>query len=360
MRAFLIIGLTLFGLTGIAVHAQTGSGQIERQTTGTILDRLMTSGEMTYQVKLQDGQTVTVGDNESVSTAAGRSFFPGDRVVVTVYRDIDGLTRYLLADHARGDALLWVVGLFLVAIWWFTRSRGLRSLVSLGVSLVMLILWVVPSIANGSNPVVITLIGASLILAITLLWTEGLTRMTAAALGGTVGAMMVTGFLSAWAISFTKLSGLGSEEAFALGSIGLSRSIDLSGLLLAGILVGILGVLDDVAVAQAATVAELRHANPTLTNRALYQAAMRVGRSHLVAIINTLALAYAGTALPLLVLFRLSDQPFGMIVSSELVATEIVRTVLGSIGLLLAVPLTTILAVILQVRPHSSASHSHA
>ncbi len=182
-----------------------------------------------------------------------------------------------------------------------------------------------------------------------------------AAAAGVVVTMLAIGALSQWSISFTHLTGGASEEAFSLQNIGVGK-INVRGLLMAGFIIGTLGILDDIAVSQVATVAELRRSNSRQSGRAVYQAAMRVGRSHMAAITNTLVLAYVGVSLPLLVLFQAGQTAPGLVLNSELVATEIVRSVVGSLGLVLAVPLTTAIAVWFKVKsdhPHE-ALHEHA
>ena len=155
---------------------------------------------------------------------------------------------------------------------------------------------------------------------------------------GTLASLLLTGLLSALAVGAMHLSGAGDESSFILGQ---SHGVDLRGLLLAGILIGSLGVLDDVTVTQAVTVEELARANPELGARQLYAAATRVGRAHIASVINTIVLAYAGASLPLLVLIVALDDPVGQILSDQLVATELVRSAVGTIGLIAAVPITT-------------------
>lgn len=307
----------------------------------------------------QAGQAVDIGDDESVTNTGFKSFSVGDRVLVVRIDHISGTDRYLILDHDRVSSLWWLIGLFVIAIIWFSRWRGVRSLIGLGFSFVVIIGWIVPQISSGSNPIVVTTIGATAILLVSFLVLEGFTRTTIAAGAGTVVTMILTGLLSLWAIDFMNLTGDATEETFFLQGM-TDGLIDVRGLLLAGIIIGTLGILDDIAISQVATVAELRRANPKLKPWALYRAALRVGRSHLSAIINTLVLAYAGAALPLLVLFQLGQQDSRTILNGEIIATEIARSIVGTLGLILAVPLTTAAAVWLKVSSdHQYPDHDH-
>lgn len=306
-----------------------------------------------------EGQSFTIGEGGGAVSTHGNIFRSGDRVFVVSIDKIDGTKQYLITDYDRRGGLWWLVALFVAAVIWFSRWRGTRSLVGLAISLVVIIGWIVPLITTGSNPVLVTIIGSTVILAVGFLLTEGLSRLMWAAALGTTVTMVIIGALSAWAIRLTSLTGNASEEAFYVQNIG-SGAIDLRGLLLAGIIIGTLGILDDMAISQAATVAELRRANPRQSRRELFNAAMRVGQKHLAAIINTLTLAYAGSALPLLVLFNANPQPVSMTLNGENIATEIVRSIVGSLGLILALPITTAVAVWLNVRSdHPHHEHHH-
>lgn len=300
-----------------------------------------------FQAGAQKGQVVDIGDNETVPVIGVKSYRVGDRVLVSSINHIDGSVKYLITDYDRRNGLLWLVGAFMVGVIWLSRWRGVRSLVGLAFSYIVIVLWIVPLIAQGFQPVTVTLAGASAILLISFFVTEGFGRHTFAAATGTVAAMLIIGVLSLVAMNFTHLTGASSEEAFYLQTD--PNPIDVRGLLLAGIIIGTIGLLDDIAISQVATVGELRRANPRLSGRQLYSAALRVGRSHLGAIVNTLLLAYTGSALPLLVLFSQGQNPAGFVINGEIVATEIVRAIVGSIGIILAVPITTALAVWFKV-----------
>jgi uncharacterized membrane protein len=202
--------------------------------------------------------------------------------------------------------------------------------------------FVLPAILEGSDPALVSIVGASVIAFLALYLSNGFTAMTSVALLGTLGSLALTALL---AYAFTRLSqftGVFSEES-ALVTIGAGQ-VDLSGLFLGGVVIGALGAIDDMTVTQASAVWELRAANPDLHTRSLFHAGLRIGRDHVASTVNTLFLAYAGASMPLLLLFLLSHQSLGSVANSEVVATEIVRTLVGSIGLVASVPLTTWLA----------------
>ena len=318
-----------------------------------------------YTVKILEGSNkgavVTIGDDEIVPSVGYTVFRPGDRIVLGVIEKASGGSSYIINDYERRAPLFWLVMLFITTVIWFNRWRGVRSLIGLAFSYFVIVAWIVPQIAADQDPVRTSIIGGAATLVATLILTEGWKRSMWAAAAGVVATMLVIGLLSQWSISFTYLTGGASEEAFSLQNMRLGN-INVRGLLMAGFIIGTLGILDDIAVSQVAIVAELRRSNPRQPLRAVYQAAMRVGRSHTAAITNTLVLAYAGTSLPLLVLFQAGQAEPGLILNSELVATEIVRSVVGSLGLILAVPLTTAIAVWFNVKsthPHE-AGHEHA
>lgn len=268
----------------------------------------------------------------------------GDEVVLVQLSDPADPTAssYQIAEHQRGKPLIWLVALFAAAIVAFGRLRGLAALAGLGASFAILLTFVVPGIATGGSPLPIAITGSALIMFVVLYLTHGITAQTSVAVLGTLGSLVLTGLLGSLATAAAHLTGFGSEEATTLSMY--QRDVDLHGLLLAGIIIGSLGVLDDVTVTQAATVTELSHANPGLSRTQLYRAATRVGRAHIASTVNTIVLAYAGASLPLLLLLTADSRPVSQILTSEFLAQEIVRSAVATLGLIAAVPLTTALA----------------
>ena len=300
----------------------------------------LTPGAQTLEVtaQLADGREVTF----EMVDETGDTFAVGQRVRVAEAEGPDGGVTYYVNDIRRDGPLLALTVMFLVAVLAFGRWQGVRALIGLGFTLGVVVVFVVPAMLAGRDPVLVALSAAVVIMVATLYLTHGVRPKTTAAVVGTLVALALTVGLSWGFIELTSLTGLADEEA-RLASVQVG-GLSLRGLLLAGIIIGALGVLDDVTMSQASTVFQLRHADPLSSVGRLFSAAMTVGRDHVAATINTLFLAYAGASLPLLILFSTSPDALPVIVSSEIVAVEIVRTLVGSIGLMASVPVTTALA----------------
>jgi len=255
---------------------------------------------------------------------------------------------YFFADLDREGSLIWLFALFAVVVLAFGRLRGALALLSMALTVIVLVTFVAPTVLDGHDPLLVSVVAASAIAISGLYLTHGVNPTTTVALAGTLGALALTLALAAAFFSAAQFTGLASEEALTLPL--LSSEIKMSSLILGGAVLGALGALDDVTVTQVATIAELRQQNPLLSRRELIAAGIRVGREHIASTVNTLLLAYAGASLPLILLFEVSQQSLATVANSELVAVEIARTLCGSIGLVAAVPLTTSLAAIV-VRP---------
>lgn len=248
---------------------------------------------------------------------------------------------YQVIDFQR-SASLWVLGLmFAGAVILLGRWRGVAALVALGVSFVVLLLFMLPAILDGRNPLVVALVGACLIMFAVLYSSHGLSARTSTAVLGTLVSLVLIGVLSAVFTEAARLTGLDDPTQNLIAALGTGTKLNPHGLLLAGFVIGALGVLDDVTVTQTSAVWELRRANSSLGAAQLFTAAMRIGRDHISSAVNTLVLAYAGTALPLMLFFSVSGLGLGGALSSQDVASELVRTLVGSIGLVASVPVTT-------------------
>jgi uncharacterized membrane protein len=273
----------------------------------------------------------------------GDLYQPGDQVRLEQFPGVDdGEPTYAIADFQRGPALVGLAGLFGLAVLGFSRLRGARALFGLAVSLAIIIGFVVPAVLAGRSPLLVALVGSVAIMIVTLYLSHGFTRKTTAAVMGTAGALAVTVALGALFVDLVSLTGLSDEEA-RLANVQLG-GVNMQGLLLAGIIIGALGVLDDVTMSQSSTVFALHRANPATGFRRLVSEALGVGRDHVAATVNTLFLAYVGASLPLLILFVTGPVGLEEVVTGQLVAVEVVRTLVGSLGLIAAVPLTTVLA----------------
>lgn len=265
----------------------------------------------------------------------------GDEVVVNYTAATREDLRYQIIDYQRGAQLWVLLAACSLAILAFGRWRGLTALAGLSVTFVVILLFVIPAILAGRPPLLVAIVGSAAIVPTVLYLTHGLGRATSVAVAGTLASLTLTGVLSSVAVEATRLSGVADETSSLLGQL---YGVNMRGLLLAGILIGTLGVLDDVTVTQAVTVQELAVANPNYEFLELYQAATRVGRAHIASVINTIILAYAGASLPLLVLITAINDPLGQVLSEQLLATELVRSAVGTLGLIAAVPITTTLA----------------
>ena len=270
----------------------------------------------------------------------------GDKVVLLDFANSpDPQFRYQFYEYQRSTPLLWLLVAFAAVVIAFGRLQGVRALIGLALSLGVLVLFVVPALLRDSPAVLVALVGTVAVAYIAIYLAHGVNISSTIALAGSLVALAVTSLLALVVAASAQLSGLASEEAQTLRFT--AEALDLRGLLIAGIVVGALGVLDDVTVSQVSTVAALRRAQPEMGARALYAEATRVGRDHVASTVNTLVLAYAGASLPLLLFFAQGDIPVVRIITGELVAVEVVRMLVGSIGLVLSVPVTTGLAAVI-------------
>jgi uncharacterized membrane protein len=276
-------------------------------------------------------------------------FASGDAVVLAYNGGNAGdPASFQLVDFQRGTPLLVLAALFAVAVLVLGRWQGLAALVALGLSFLVIALFILPAILAGENPLVVAIAGSGAIMFIALYLTHGLTARTSAAVLGTLASLALIGVLSAIFSAAASLTGLDDSTSTLIGSLG--HGIDSRGLLLAGVVIGALGVLDDVTVTQTSAVWELRRANPDLSRRELYRSGLRIGRDHVGSAVNTLVMAYAGAALPVLLYSSISGVGLGALLGSEEIAQEIIRTLAGSVGIVAAVPVTTILAAFIASR----------
>jgi uncharacterized membrane protein len=281
---------------------------------------------------------------EFAQTASAPDVRPGDKVVLN---HIEGATRgfdYSYNDRQRRTVLLWLAVIFAVVVIALGRWRGVTALVALGASIAVILAFILPSMLDGNNAQIVAVVGASAVAFVALYISNGLRPLTTVALLGTLSALALTVVLATVFTDLAHFTGAQNEDAL-LVSIGTS-TVNLKSLVLAGMVLGALGALNDITVTQAAAVGELRLHNPTMSRRTLYRSGLKIGRDHISSTVNTLALAYAGASLPLLMLFTLSAQSLGTVANGEIVAVEIVATLVGSIGLVAAVPVSTALAVL--------------
>lgn len=290
---------------------------------------------------LRDQQIIV--ENGNIPLTNIPKFKIGDEVVVNFSKGIDGNNFFTISDYIRRSSLLWLFIIFIVLTIVVARVRGATSLLGLAVSFFIIFTFILPQILSGRDPVLMTILGSLAIIPATFYLSHGFNKKTTVAVVGTLFALVVTGILANIFVEASKLTGFVSEEAGFL-QVLKEGTINIKGLLLAGIIIGVLGVLDDVTVSQSSVVEQLKKANPRLSIKELYQRAMSVGQDHIASMVNTLVLVYTGAAMPLLLLFINSPHPFSEVINYEIVADEVIRTLVGSIGLILAVPLTSLIA----------------
>ncbi|MFG2606788.1 YibE/F family protein [Streptomyces sp. NPDC048514] len=369
--AAVLVGLVVLWPGGAPSHKRTGVG-FDRQTQQATVTRVVdvSCKPVNASGGTPAGDTSTAQDGPAAQKAGGtckkatiqvstgkdkgrtfteivqpdqtRQLRQGEKVVVAYEPSAPRDLQYSVTDVNRKFPMALLAGIFALAVVVVGRLRGLMALVALAVSFLVLTLFILPAILQGSNPLLVAVVGASAIMLIALYMCHGLSARTSVAVLGTLVSLLLIGLLGSEFIDWAALTGNTDDNTGLIH--GLYPSIDMSGLLLAGVIIGSLGVLDDVTVTQTSAVWELHEANPSMGWRGLYRAAIRIGRDHIASVVNTLVLAYAGAALPLLLLFSIAQSSVGTVANSELVAEEIVRTLVGSIGLVASVPVTTALA----------------
>ncbi len=270
-----------------------------------------------------------------------QGFNVGEKVVVLATANPEG-TQFTIVDYVRHDALTLLFVLFVFVAVIVGRKWGVASLVGMAFSFLVIFMFILPRIIAGGDPVFNTILGASFIVPVTFYMSHGFSDKTHVAIFSTIITLIIIGVLAAFFIQLAHLTGYAAEEAIFLQNLG---EFNIRGILLSGIIIGSLGVLDDITISQASIVLELYSSNAKTSKGDLYRRAMNVGRDHIASLVNTLVLVYTGASLPLLLLFTESGRSFSDIINIEMVADEIVRTLAGSIGLIIAVPLTTFIAV---------------
>lgn len=365
-RTFWMLAVAVIGLA-VAVGFLLGSGwgsapgsahdtQPAAATVRARIEAVLEQGEVTiggqeqkfqvWRVRILQGEqrgqeyVVEYGARSPVPIDVGLE--PGDEILVSLGPGREGETVAFFADFVRTGPLLVLAGTFAVLILAVSGMKGLRGIVGMAVSFVVILFFILPQILAGRDPVLVSIVGAFGLLASTMYIVYGWSLKTHTAVLGTLVALVITGLLATTFVDLTLLTGTGAEETLFLGQF-MTQPLNVRGLLLGAMIIGALGVLDDLTISQVSAVFELKRANPRLEARDLFQRAMVIGRDHVAATVNTLVLAYVGASLPLL-LFTVLGEPFAVVVNRSIVAEEIVRTLVGSLGLVAAVPVTTGLA----------------
>ena len=291
----------------------------------------------------QRGEQVQIRHGEQAAVVEAHRVRPGDRILVDRSRDTDGADLYTINDFIRWPALLVLALVFGVASILVGGWVGLRALISMGFSVLIIAFFIVPGILAGHNPLTVCVLGAAALMTATLYLTYGWTWKTHTALIAMAISLLLTSLLSELFVTLARLSGYGSESAMLL-RFSSGVQVDMRGVFLGSIVLGTLGVLDDVTTNQASVTFELKQAAPDLARLDLFRHSMVVGRDHIAAIVNTLLLAYVGVSLPLLLLTAAQAAPFGQMINQAFIAEEVVRTLAGSLGLIMATPITSLIA----------------
>lgn len=301
---------------------------------------------------LTTGEIITI-ENDRQRLQRGDVFFAN-------YIDTSEGRFYTVREPDRRFALALAVGFFALVVIAIGGWIGLRALIALGVSFGIIIPFLLPALATGTSPLLISFGFSALILALTMAITHGINRLTIASFVGSILTVLVAVLAGAFFTSFARLSGFADDSATIL-NLTTGGTLNMEGLLLGALIIGFLGVIDDLAITQVAMAAELKKANPELSRLEIYKRTMRVGREHLGAVVNTLFLAYAGAAMPLLLLFGLSPASPWLLVNSEIIAVEVVRATVGGFALALALPITSALgALVASHIKDASSGHTHA
>ncbi len=289
-----------------------------------------------------EGQHVVVEQGLLTLATGATRYRVGDQVLVE-YTHGPQAEHFVITDFIRLRSLFWLALGFVLVTLAVGRWKGLFSLIGTLFSFVIIMRFILPQILAGRDPVVVSVIGSVVLMGVSLYIVYGWELQTHAAAGGLFLSLVLTALLAALFVNYTRLSGFGADEAAFL-MMTSDIPIDPRGLVLSGIIIGALGVLDDIAVGQASAIFRLSAVNPRLSQRSLFEHGMKIGRDHIAGMVNTLVLAYVGASLPFLLLFTIYSEPFLQTVNRGFIAKEIVRTLVGSLGLISAVPLTSLLA----------------
>jgi len=332
---------------------------------GELLGRKLITQNLTLKILDKDkkGEIIVVENGGGTDLQESQIYKKGD-VLVVVQTMVGDKEQYYIQDRYRLPGLLGMLVFFLVLTIIFAGRQGIGSMIGLIASVAVLVGYLVPSLLGGQNPVLVTFIASFTIITLTIFVSHGFRARTFIAFVSMNLTLILAYGISAIFVYLTQMFGVGSEDTFYLASV-VNTNLDLRGILLAGVIVGMLGVLDDVTVAQAATIDEIKRANPKTKFKQLYNAGMSVGRDHIASLVNTLALAYVGSSLPLFLLLYInsSNIPIWVTLNSEFIGQELVRTLSGSIAIILAVPITSLIAAKVfdkyVHKPRAKTEHTH-
>jgi uncharacterized membrane protein len=328
-------------------YEETLEGIVTKAINNTTDEDGTTEVEQSLTIQITEGslkgQNLTVSNSDTQSINA-QLYEEGNAVVVEKTTDPGtGENSFSMSDYVRRPVVYWLFGLFLLVVILVSQKQGLESLIGMAFSFLVIFKWILPLLLAGYDPVLTAITGALFIIPVSFYLSHGISKKTNIAIGGTILTLILTGLLAKVFVEWSHLSGLTDDAALFLKA-DTGNGLHFQGILLAGIMISMLGVLDDITISQASVAHQLKDTKPNIRFVELYSRTMAVGRDHIASIVNTLILIYAGASLPLLMLFLTHAHPFSEVINYEFVAKEAIQTLVGSIGLILAVPLTTILA----------------
>jgi uncharacterized membrane protein len=352
-------GITLASPYAAAPGVTFDTGKIQRVVTGSCMDAVQQGqpgaeapqqgSECTFAFTDPDrgGNPVKVVINPDVAKSHGVK--AGDNIRYLNLSNAQGAAAqgtpaYVFVDFVRTLPIIFLAVLYAVVVIAVARWRGLRALIGLVGAYGVLVSFMLPGLVEGKPPLLLALVGSTVIMIGVLYFAHGFSARTSTALLGTMFGLAITALLAAWATDAANLAGVGSHDSATLANI--SDNISISGIILCGLIISGLGVLNDVTITQSSAVWELWELAPETSARQLFASAMRIGRDHIASTVYTIAFAYAGAALPVLILVMLYERPLGDALTSAELSEEVIRTLVGSVGLVLAIPVTTLIAVL--------------
>lgn len=358
----LIITMFFFWIWPSGNASITGNNDDAEMMMGEISEIVDENGEMqTLAVKINKGsfkdKTIPI-ENDDTMLVESRIFDVGDKVMVAYSKMTYGLENFYIAEYDRTATIYWLFGLFILVVLLVASWQGIGSIIGMFFSFLVLFKFVLPRILEGADPLGTAILGSMIIIPATFYSSHGFERKTTVAVVGTVLTLIITGFLATFFANWGHLSGLASEEASFL-KLDTAQNINFKGLVLAGMIISILGILDDITISQASVIQQLKNVKEKISFTELFSRAMKVGHDHIASMVNTLILVYTGASLPLLLLFMDRSKQFSEVMNYEFLSEEIIRTLVGSIGLILAVPITTLLAAIVLSKSSSKEKHHH-
>lgn len=294
----------------------------------------------------ENGRYITIDYGKDTQIIKQQEVSVGEEIILEKSTDSSGKTTYSVYDAYRLTSLMFFVAIFFILILLVSGLKGLGSLLGMLFSLTVILLFIVPNILSGKDPLTITVIGSTIIIFVSTYLAHGISKKTTLALVSTLISLVLAASFSILAINITNLTGLGNEDFSNLLQMGPTSVINISGLFLSGIIIGTLGALNDVTTTQAATVFELKDANSRIKFPELVKRSFNVGKEHIASLVNTLILAYAGSSLGIFIFLILNPLhiPYWVILNNEILSDEIIRIIAGSIGLILSVPIVTLLS----------------